>query len=116
MLGDCLGAPGRAAWEQPSHRLGEPRLEGDEVEHEYATEFLDRLIHQVVQTAARSLDLEREPARAESDRVLARIIGRARTERRGNDPIAGLVACGLAHVCSRSACWQGVSSLLTRTG
>jgi hypothetical protein len=51
--------------------------EGDEVEHEYATEFLDRLIHQVVQAAARSLDLEREPARAESDRVLARLIGRS---------------------------------------
>jgi epoxide hydrolase len=48
--------------------------EGDEVEDEHATEPLDHLVDQVVQAAARSLDLEGEPARAESDRVLARLI------------------------------------------
>jgi hypothetical protein len=61
--------------------------EGDEVEDEYATELLNHLVHQVVQAAARSLDLEREPARAESDRVLAGLVRRVRTERRVDDPI-----------------------------
>jgi hypothetical protein len=43
---------------------------GDEVQDEDAAEFLDHLVHQVVQAAARGLDLERESAGAEPGRYL----------------------------------------------
>jgi AcrR family transcriptional regulator len=61
-----------------SQRLRLP--EGDEVEHEHSTELLDRLIHQVVEAAAPGLDLEREPAGPEPDRMSARLVRRILTK------------------------------------